>query len=113
MGNILRQELYFQMVATQRVQNKNQSMKDLKFEPIFKLNPSGHQCEIGETYKSSVDSELGLLGVEAPCRGEKLSIYDVNYLNGWFGIYDLNKKKKIFEQKFFLDGNGRHSHRWI
>eukprot|EP01084_Bolivina_argentea_P118496 210235_1 len=100
--SILRDEIYFQMVAQQDPPTKdNKGLTDLKFEDALVV---GQEVELdykSSMNKCSVDSDLGLLCMEG-----------IN----WFGVIDMKQKKAVLEMERDSPINpwyARQSHQWI
>ena len=102
--SILRDRKFFEMVVkAQEVQNEKETTKDirdLKFDPILHVKKQVQQWSYNDTacYKCSVDSELGLLGMNCGYEGEET-----------FFCVDMATKTMIWERK----AHRYHSHHWV
>ena len=78
---------------------KVKDMKELKFEPVLNVNEQVKMSG-NKFYKCSVDSELGLLGMNVSDGGEQ------------FFCVDMTTNKTIFAQE--LSGEDpTHAHHWF
>ena len=83
---ILSERRFFEMVIRQKTEDEDErkDFKQLKFEPVLNVNQQVTMSSTGtNVYKCSVDSELGLLGMN--CGGDK------------FFCVDMSSNKVIFE----------------
>ena len=100
---ILREQTYFEMIVRDETEGaqKAKGVKDLEFEPILSINNVEMNYNSDRVGKCSVDSELGLLGIDGI---------------DWFGCIDMSTKKCIFQMPRVApryDWYGRNSHHWV
>eukprot|EP01083_Nonionella_stella_P000526 1494_1 len=101
---IQRENTYFQMIVKEEDDNQHKKdMKDLQFTQVLNLARDVKLSWKGDAFrKCSVNTDLGLLGVESADKQR------------WFGVIDMDRKENIFEVQCNLTDNyGRHSHNWI
>uniref|UniRef100_A0A7S0TEL7 Uncharacterized protein n=1 Tax=Elphidium margaritaceum TaxID=933848 RepID=A0A7S0TEL7_9EUKA len=99
--SIAREKTYFEMV-TQSSANDAVAVKDvrqLQFDQVLNV---GNDVKLDKyhgrlMFKCSVESELGLLGMET---------------KGWFGVVNIPEKKSIFEMDT-RTGTSAHAHHWM
>ncbi|MCP4989293.1 MAG: WD40 repeat domain-containing protein [Colwellia sp.] len=108
--SIQREAIYFEEVSKQGMRSKSvKDVKELQFNPILNVKEEvslNYNVHNPRSYmmKSSVDSDLGLLGIEGI---------------DWFGVVDMKTKKPIFQMprsSGTISGEthfGLQTHHWI